>query len=624
MWAFTQPPNYGVSTNPTQGAHFVNDRVDRNDALVRESGQNTNDARASGVPTVELRFTLLSGENAPSRQALRPYIDDLIPHLQAAAVDLEPVDFSRPSLLLVEDFGTVGLLGATDEDDGESFSCFWRNVGESHKEGSRGGRWGLGKTVFLNSSRISTWFALTIRKNDPRPLVIGQIALRKHRIDETTYQPHALYCSSAPGQFELPIEDAERVSAFRTTFGITRAEQPGLSVAVPFPHETVTETNLLKAAIQHFFFPILRGRMVIKVNNRELNRSTLRTIAAEVDGPELREMGVAIGVAEDICNIAPEALNSIDHRGALDFPNGQLDASAFTPEKLATLKQAYQRGELLALQIPITIKPKCEDPRESHIKLYLKHQPALSKGQDFYLRDGISVIEHRCFGEAEKAIGVLLADDEVVSRFLGDSENPAHTAWSAKAGGLESKYREPQKSVMFIRRALRQFFDVVAKEEGVTDPNALIDVFFVPREDGVTSQRGGPTGGGPPPRQKPPPSPNPKISVSQIHGGFLVKAGSGLTAADLPLLVNVKAAYEIRRGNPFGSYHRSDFEFEREPIAVSADAAKVSAIAGTGNLLSFQVDADDFEVQVTGFDPHRDLKLSTAVSSEEPAHDSTL
>lgn len=46
MWAFTSPPSYGVSTNPTQGEHFINDRVDRNDTLVRESGQNTNDARA--------------------------------------------------------------------------------------------------------------------------------------------------------------------------------------------------------------------------------------------------------------------------------------------------------------------------------------------------------------------------------------------------------------------------------------------------------------------------------------------------------------------------------------------------------------------------------------------------
>ena len=103
------------------------------------------------------------------------------PHLQASEVDLELVDFSKPSLLLVEDFGTFGLQGAIDHDDGESLSLFWRNIGESHKGGSRGGRWGLGKTVFVNSSRISTWFGLTIRADNPNPLLIGQVALRKHQ-----------------------------------------------------------------------------------------------------------------------------------------------------------------------------------------------------------------------------------------------------------------------------------------------------------------------------------------------------------------------------------------------------------------------------------------------------------
>ena len=36
MWAFNSPPNYGVNTNPTQGELFVNDKIDRSDALVRE------------------------------------------------------------------------------------------------------------------------------------------------------------------------------------------------------------------------------------------------------------------------------------------------------------------------------------------------------------------------------------------------------------------------------------------------------------------------------------------------------------------------------------------------------------------------------------------------------------
>jgi len=627
MWAFTEPPNYGVSTNPTQGEHFVNDHVDRNDTLVRESGQNTNDARCLGIPAVELRFTILRGDNAPPAEMLAPYISDLIPHLQASEVDLEAVDFGRPSLLLIEDFGTFGLQGAIDQDDGNSLSLFWRNIGESHKGGSRGGRWGLGKTVFVNSSRISTWFGLTIRAGDPRPLLIGQVALRKHKVGEITYQPHALYCASEPGQFEIPIVDQQRVVAFQSTFRLTRTNESGLSVAVPFPHETITEANLIKAAIQHFFFPILRGRMVIKVNGRELNATTLRALAAEMDCPELRAMDAAISVAEEICALQPGVIPSIDYPQAYDFPNGQLVATAFGPENLNQLKQSYQQGQLVGIMLPIIIRPKREEPRQTNIKLFLKHLPNLQRGQDFYLRDGVSVIEHRTFGEAEKAIALLLADDEPVSRFLGDAENPAHTAWNAKARGLETRYQLPQKTVMFIRRSLRQFFDVIAKEEGVEDPNALLDVFFVQREEGdpivVPGLR---ETGAPPPPPPPPPPPKPqKLAVSQIDGGFLVRAGKDLTQADLPLVISVKAAYEIRRGNPFQKYHRSDFEFERDPITIrTSDSSKVSAIAGSGNLLSFQADAPDFDLEVTGFDVRRDLKLTTTLSTEEQADDTAI
>ena len=561
MWAFTEPPKYGVSTNPTQGEHFINDRVDRNDTLVRESGQNTNDARQAGAPVVELRITLLRGDESPSAEALAPYLTELIPHLEASGVETEAIDLAHPSLLLVEDFGTVGLQGATDKDDGESLSLFWRNVGESHKGGSRGGRWGLGKTVFANSSRLSTWFALTIRVDDPKPLVIGQIALRKHKIGETFYQPHALYCASRPGEFERPIDDPAETSNFSSTFRLSRTTEPGLSVVIPFPHETITESNLLKAAIQHFFFPIIRGRMIIKINGRTLTASTIESLAAELDCSDLPTMKAAIKVAEEICAADATSMLSVDNPDALNFPNGPLAASAFTEESLADLKRSYQRGDLLSLKVPITIFPKRIDPIRSHIKLYLKHVASLEKGQDFYLRDGISVIEHRSFGEAEKAIGILLADDETVSRFLGDAENPAHTAWNAKASGLESRYRNPQKTVMFIRRILRQFFDVVAKEEGVEDPNALLDVFFVRQED-QASGPGPKAAGEAPPPPPPPPTPPPrlqKLVLSQIKGGFTIKGGKDLTKSDLPMKVIVKAAYEVRRGNPFNKYDTSDF-----------------------------------------------------------------
>ena len=69
---------------------------------------------------------------------------------------------------------------------------------------------------------------------------------------------------------------------------------------------------------------------------------------------------------------------------------------------------------------------------------------------------------------------------------------------------------------------------------------------------------------------------------------------------------------------------RAIFEFESDPIIVRSDTTMVSSVAGSGNQLSFQVDRPGFEVEVTGFDPHRDLKLATNASTEESEDDTTL
>ena len=54
---------------------------------------------------------------------------------------------------------------------------------------------------------------------------------------------------------------------------------------------------------------------------------------------------------------------------------------------------------------------------------------------------------------------------------------------------------------------------------------------------------------------------------------------------------------------------------------VTLDPSKVSDIESNGNMLSFQADAQDFVIEVVGFDTHRDLKLASSISTEESTDD---
>jgi hypothetical protein len=165
------------------------------------------------------------------------------------------------------------------------------------------------------------------------------------------------------------------------------------------------------------------------------------------------------------------------------------------------------------------------------------------------------------------------------------------------------------KTVLFIRKSLRQFFDLLAKEEGVIDPNALLDFFF--EESGDSGPVDKPT--------RPPPPPLPRrrvlVEVRKIESGFRASQGQDLKAEDLPLKVSIVMAYDCLRGNPFSKYSTADFEIENSPIEIHTKG--VDKASGTNNNLSFVVTDKEFVAEVKGFDPSRDLKVRTRVVNEE-------
>jgi hypothetical protein len=136
----------------------------------------------------------------------------------------------------------------------------------------------------------------------------------------------------------------------------------------------------------------------------------------------------------------------------------------------------------------------------------------------------------------------------------------------------------------------------------------MSDVFFVPTGATVPGPNPGGRGGkkpvvNPPPPPPPPPPPGePVLKLLRIDGGFRIGAKPNLRGA-----VTVEAAYEVRRGNAFKRYDKNDFEFGKKPLKISGTGMKVAR--ARGNRLEVIIDSDDFLVEVTGFDPNRDLSV---------------
>jgi hypothetical protein len=610
MWVFNTRHDFGVETDPTQGEFFVNNEIDRSSAIVRETIQNSLDARRDDA-TVEVRFSFHEGALFLGQTLLRDYLTDLIPHLSVCGLDLDGIDLNEPRFLVVEDFGTHGLRGNPTTKDPTDFYYFWHVVGRSGKGDAKAGRWGLGKTVFPNSSQISAFFGYTIRSDDHRHYLLGQTCLKTHSLNGTTYLPYAFYQSSGPRQFELPFEDSARLAKFRSDFRLTRQEENGLSLVVPFPYRELNENSLIEAAVEHYFFPILAGTLVVRIGDRRIDRTTILPLATQLQSRKLRDIEKALKFADELQTLTPAAVQSIEFPGRLNASAGRIPSEAFAPDTIARLRQEFHAEKIIAVRVPVNLTPKTGPAEPSYLTIYLKRDPTLMRGHDFYLRGGITLSGQNVFG-SRPAFGLLLADDMPVCRFLGDAENPAHTLWNPRSTRIAAKYRNARDTVMFIREAMVSLLDTLTQVSEEEDRTALSEIFFTPKKTD-RQEKSHETG---------PPGEItgldevalPKFSVWPVSGGFSLKGGPGLKADDLPLSLTVLTAYEIRSGNPFKKYNPCDYRLEEPPIRIVNSG--VTDLCPSGQRVDFIATSTDFHLEVSGFDLRRDLKLKVDERSD--------
>ena len=614
MWVFNTPRRYGVELDPTEREFFINNQTDRSSALIRETIQNSLDAQRDDAPQVVVKFTFNEAGLFLRPDIMDRYLEGLLPHLHAleTELNLDEVDFATPRFLTIEDFGTHGLRGDPAKDDKTDFYYFWRVVGRCGKGDTKGGRWGLGKTVFPNSSQLSAFFGYTVPSDTRAANLFGQAALKTHEVDGVTFLPYAFFTKSNRAERELPLDDPAALDAFRRDFQVTRtAAEPGLSIVVPFPYAELTEISLLEATILHYFFPILAGKLVVHINQRVVDQHSITRLAEDLHTSKLRDAERSIAFAREIQSAGTAGRFNIDFPDQLNSAAGRVPRTAFTTETLDAMRQHFNELKLLSLQVPVEMRPKGKPALQSHFTLYLRKDPTIPRGFEYYIRGGISITGHQTFG-GRQAFGLLLAQDSGVSQFLGDAENPAHTAWQSTSQRLATRYIGGRDTLLFIRESMVGLLDTLLQAAEEEDPDALIEFFYTPRkcnpDKPVSETPEVPT------VKIEPRATGQRIEAVPLADGFKVKYwGSGEPAA-FPFQVFVLAAYDVRQGDGISRHHLDDFDLRRTPIHIEHKG--VRNLKAAGKQLEFVAEGPDFEVAVTGFDKRRDLKVSINKGAE--------
>jgi len=625
-WHF-RPMDLGeVHVDPVHDEFFK--AQDLADALVRESIQNSLDARVprSRSP-VRVRFRFASGQSALHPEAVREYFDDLEPHLHAAARTMHtilPRAGEAMPYLLIEDFGTRGLTGdphvdpelEAGEEKRNDFFYFWRNVGRSNKGEVDRGRWGLGKAVFTVASRIRTVFGITRRVDDDRKLLLGQSVLKTHVLDGQRVYPYGFFARfEKKSGLPLPIEDPILLERFADDFGVNRTE-PGLSLVVPyFRDDELSLDRITRSVVEQYFYPILRGDLVVEVvegtRQQRIDAGTIDSLTG--DDPTVARL----------CELTRWSLGRKDDERLLlserDAAAPKWDERVLDAAQLPALRDRFAAGERLAFRVPILVKRKRSRPASSSFDVYLEHDESLRKGEHHFIRRGITIPDVRGGGD-KAARALIVIDDQALSTFLGDAENPAHSDWSERADKIRTHYDHGAWTLRFVKNSAAFLAGLLARPPAGRERDFLSDLFSIEmpeesrEEHSVTrvaiparaGASGTDTGAA-----KTTASGN-GVTIARIAGGFTIKASD-------PKLVGRalrgEVAYRVRAGNPFRKHSPFDFDLlSEDAITMKTDGADVRATAV--NAFELVPTAAKFQLSMKGFDPRRDLIVRVVAAGD--------
>lgn len=634
QWRFRQMKLSELNREPTEDEFFL--REDALASLVREAIQNSLDA-ADGPDPVRVRFYLSGAEHALTTSDAERWLLGLRPHLAACETSAAQSIDEPLTFLAIEDFGTKGLEGNPRaaqrhelKGENEDFFFFWRVVGKTGKPGTKMGSRGLGKAVYTSSSGIGCVLGWT-RRSDNQSLLMGQAKLGLHELEDVhgghpvqhaAYGYFGVYGKRLEDHdFAVPTSDGCVIDRFRTAFQLSRDNENGFSLVIPYPAPELSPDpedprrcveDYALEVINQYAYPILAGRLEVTI---------------ETPGDRIDLESNSLSATLDEFDWTRTSYKKEPTRNYLDLASWALQASpiqltreenlrcdweciSIGETELAAARLAFASLQAVAFRVPVLVRGKRGQAEVSHFDVFMKHDPGLKGNVVRFVRQGLMLSEV-VGSQASGLVCLVLSESDALARLLRSAENPAHTKWIRRAERLVKEFIGGTSRVRFVENAPSKLMKLLLGTEEEVDTELLAEFFPDIAPEAVQPGAGGGRQGGddgPPPPISPVPPPNPRpIRLQQIQGGFSITRNAGVPLAHRRLRAD--AAYDIARGNPFAAWEPLDFRLDSAPVAVKVVGGVVES--QVGNQLTVRIDSDDFCLEVRGFETTRDLIVRT-------------
>jgi hypothetical protein len=629
QWIFAKLDPAAVRRDPNETQLFKAEQAGEGeyagtDALVREILQNSMDAGTGNGP-VRVRLALHPKADLPEGKMLTEYFARLESPLKHRdiAFDKSGIPALPNGFMVCEDFGTRGLGGdpllskdpIPGSSDRQDFFWFWRNIGRSGKTGDDLGRWGLGKTVYRAASRVGCMMGLTVRESDQRQLLMGQSVLRIHELDGIEYVPEGYWCSDKDKSgLPIPIEDTDQLQWFRSQWKLSRKDEPGLSVVVPYVAEELTGLRLMQAVCIHFFMPILRGELIVDLSaadiplgNARLDANSLKSWCESLkwDGPKRSKRHVAPPV-EFIkgclrSNVTPRSTLLL---GETRMP--EMTEAAFAPKDLQDLRESVEREQLIAVKVRINLHRTAGKDVEGEMTVWLQRQQPDLRCDTYYVREGMTITKLNSKAGLKGIQALVLVDKGPLAQLLGDSEGPAHEDWDTSEERPDRLWKKWKGRVTFCRKIVDFLLEVLAPPTRKADFNLLSDFFSVEKIESPQKARRPDDNGAKDPTFKGIVAKPRWFRLDPKRGGFRIVANASQPIPENAELT-VSVAYDVPAGNPLKKWSSFDFDFKGKQERIGFKGEYVKAQKISGNVLKLTSFGPKFWFAAEGFDAHSDL-----------------
>lgn len=626
-WVFAELTGAAIRRDPKESELFKTEQAGEGeyawtDSLVREIIQNSMDAGTGDQP-VRVRLSIHDHEELPSKTRLKSYFRRLKTPLAHRGINLKDgVPDLKTGFLVCEDFGTRGLGGdpllasepPKNSKEPQDFFWFWRNIGLSGKTDDDLGRWGLGKTVYRKASAVGCMLGLTVRACDGKSVLMGQAVLRLHKHQDKEYMPEGFWCDGCDDTgFPLPIMDSEEIERFRREWKLTRTDQSGLSVVVPFVVGALQGNRIVQAVCAHFFVPILEGKLVLEVNATDIgevriDQSTIQEVCKSIvwDGPKRTKRHCAPPIA-----FAKRCLDhSIQHSTNLLGERNRLPSLAegsFDEDDLKELQQNFADEKLVGVKARMNLLPAdADDCVEGNCRVYLQRGDAARRQDSYFVREGMTITKLNSSAGRRGIKALVVVDKGPLAALLGDSEGPAHEDWDKSAERPDLYWSKWKGRVGFVRKIVDNLVDHLTPAVEEADFDILSEVFSI--EKNLATR----------PKLKPDPegkqaktfdviSPNPSwFRMSPRGGGFTIRP-TGTVEVPANAMLKISVAYDLPSGNPLSKWSKFDFEFKNKKSKIGCKGKHVGVKIADGNVIEVSVKDADFSFSADGFDLLRDL-----------------